>query len=140
MRSMRSPRISPRRTLEFHYGKHHKAYVDKLNQLLPGSVFENASLEDIVRKSAGNILSQAAQAWNHTFYWHGMNPKGGGAPKGPLAEAIDEAFGSFEGFKKDFSDKGPGALRLGLGVARAKARRAARRAPDQQRRQPARRR
>ena len=107
-----SPHLSGE-TLEFHYGKHHKAYVDKLNSLIPGSGFENASLEDIVRKSAGNILNQAAQAWNHTFYWHSMDPKGGGAPKGPLAEAINKAFGSFEAFKKDFSDKAAGLFGSG---------------------------
>ena len=106
------PHVS-KETLEFHYGKHHKAYVDKLNELLPGSGYENASLEDIVRKSAGSLFNQAAQAWNHDFYWHSMSPRGGGAPTGPLAEAINQAFGSFEGLKKEFSDKAAGLFGSG---------------------------
>ena len=106
------PHVS-KETLEFHYGKHHKAYVDKLNELLPGSGYENASLEDIVSKSAGSLFNQAAQAWNHDFYWHSMSPRGGGAPTGPLAEAINQAFGSFEGLKKEFSDKAAGLFGSG---------------------------
>lgn len=107
-----SPHLS-RETLEFHYGRHHKAYVDKLNNLIPGSGFENASLEDIVRKAKGAIYNQAAQAWNHAFYWHSLSPKGGGRPKGLLADSIDKAFGSFEAFQKEFSEKAAGLFGSG---------------------------
>ena len=85
-------------TIEYHYGKHHQTYVTNLNNLIKGTEFENASLEEIVMKSSGGIFNNAAQVWNHTFY-------GGGAPKGELAAAIDKAFGSFEEFKKQFSQK-----------------------------------
>jgi Fe-Mn family superoxide dismutase len=90
-------------TIEYHYGKHHQTYVTNLNNLIAGSEFENLSLEDIVRKSSGGIFNNAAQVWNHTFYWNGMKPNGGGKPTGALAEAIDKAFGSFDKFKEDFS-------------------------------------
>ena len=96
------PHIS-RETLEFHYGKHHKTYVDKLNDLIKGTEFEKLSLEDIIRKADGKIFNNAAQIWNHTFFWNSMSPKGGGAPDGELAQAIDKAFGSFDEFKKKFS-------------------------------------
>lgn len=96
------PHIS-RETLEYHHGKHHKAYVDKLNELIKGTEFENASLEDIVRRSEGKVFNSAAQAWNHTFFWSCMSPKGGGKPSGPLAQAIDSSFGSFGEFEKKFS-------------------------------------
>ena len=89
-----APHISPE-TIEYHYGKHHKTYVDKLNGLLPGSEFENASLEDMVKKSQGGIFNNAAQVWNHTFYWNCMKPNGGGEPTGALAESINKTFGSF---------------------------------------------
>src|SRR5690554_5055097 len=92
-------------TLEFHHGKHHKAYVDKLNDLIPGTEFENMPLEEIIKKSSGAIFNQAAQVWNHTFFWNCMSPNGGGEPKGALAEAINKHFGSFEQFKKEFSEK-----------------------------------
>ena len=82
-----APTISAE-TLEFHYGKHHKAYVDNLNNLIKGTEFENASLEEIVKKSSGGIFNNAAQVWNHTFYWNSMKPNGGGAPTGALADAI----------------------------------------------------
>ncbi len=98
------PHIS-RETLEFHYGKHHKAYVDKLNTLIPGTEFEKASLEDIVRGASGSMLNQAAQIWNHTFYWHCLSPNGGGEPGGSLGKAINDAFGSFAAFQQQFSDK-----------------------------------
>ncbi|MGD9591918.1 MAG: superoxide dismutase [Candidatus Berkiella sp.] len=97
-----APHIS-RETLEYHYGKHHKAYVDNLNNLIPNTEFANKSLEDIIKTATGGIFNNAAQIWNHTFYWHCLSPNGGGAPKGELAAAIDKAFGSFEQFKEAFS-------------------------------------
>ncbi|MGD8379334.1 MAG: Fe-Mn family superoxide dismutase [Gammaproteobacteria bacterium] len=96
-----APHIS-QETLEYHYGKHHQKYVDTLNSLIEGTADENASLEDIIRKSKGKLFNQAAQVWNHTFYWNSMSPNGGGKPSGDLAEAIDKAFGSFDDFKKEF--------------------------------------
>ncbi|MCP3871164.1 MAG: superoxide dismutase [Fe] [Gammaproteobacteria bacterium] len=96
------PTIS-QETLEYHYGKHHQTYVTNLNNLVPGTEFENASLEDIVKKSSGGVFNNAAQIWNHTFYWNCLSPNGGGAPSGDLAAAIDKAFGSFDEFKKAFS-------------------------------------
>ncbi|HCO44872.1 MAG TPA: superoxide dismutase [Fe] [Gammaproteobacteria bacterium] len=97
-----APHIS-KETLEFHYGKHHKTYVDNLNKLIPGTEFENLSLEDIVRKSSGGVFNNAAQIWNHTFYWNCLAPNAGGKPTGALASAIDQAFGSFDTFKEKFS-------------------------------------
>jgi Fe-Mn family superoxide dismutase len=97
-----APHISAE-TLEFHHGKHHKTYVDNLNKLIPGTEFENLSLEDIVRKSSGGIFNNAAQIWNHTFYWNCLAPNAGGKPSGALAAAIDTAFGSFDAFKEKFS-------------------------------------
>ncbi len=97
-----APTISAE-TLEFHYGKHHKAYVDNLNNLIKGTEFENASLEDIVKKSSGGVFNNAAQVWNHTFYWNSMKPNGGGAPTGALADAINAKWGSFDAFKEAFS-------------------------------------
>ncbi len=96
------PYIS-KETLEYHYGKHHKAYVDNLNKLIPGTEFENMSLEETIMKSSGGIFNNAAQIWNHTFYWHCMKPNGGGEPTGKLADAIKKAFKSFDEFKKLFS-------------------------------------
>ncbi|MCB1758310.1 MAG: superoxide dismutase [Fe] [Gammaproteobacteria bacterium] len=96
------PTIS-QETLEFHHDKHHQTYVTNLNNLIPGTEFENASLEEIVMKSSGGIFNNAAQVWNHTFYWNCLSPNGGGAPGGELAAAIDQAFGSFDEFKKAFS-------------------------------------
>jgi superoxide dismutase, Fe-Mn family len=98
------PHIS-RETLEFHYGKHHRTYVEKLNGLIEGTEFAKASLEDTVRGSSGGVFNNAAQIWNHTFYWHCLSPSGGGQPGGQLAKAIDDAFGSFGEFHKQFSDK-----------------------------------
>lgn len=89
-------------TIDYHYGKHHQAYVTNLNNLIAGTEFENATLEDIVLKSDGGVFNNAAQVWNHTFYWNGLSPQGGGEPAGSLAEAINTAFGSFEGFKDAF--------------------------------------
>jgi len=95
--------VLSKETLEFHYGKHHQTYVTNLNNLIKGTEFENASLEDIVRKSSGGMFNNAAQVWNHTFYWNGLTPKGGGEPSGALAGAINKAFGSFDEFKAKFN-------------------------------------
>ena len=91
------------KTIEFHYGKHHQAYVNNLNNLLPGSPFENAPLEQIVVEAEGGIFNNAAQVWNHTFYWNCLTPKGGGQPTGDLMDAIVRDFGSFEEFQKQFT-------------------------------------
>lgn len=90
-------------TLEYHYGKHHQAYVTNLNSLIKGTEFEPLSLEDIVLKSSGGIFNNAAQVWNHTFYWNCLTPQGGGEPSGALLEAIEKNFGSFSDFKEKFS-------------------------------------
>ena len=97
-----APHISPE-TIDFHYGKHHQTYVTNLNNLVPGTEFESMSLEEIVKKSSGGIFNNAAQVWNHTFYWHSLSPKGGGEPSGRLAEAITKCFGSFAAFKEEFT-------------------------------------
>jgi Fe-Mn family superoxide dismutase len=97
------PHIS-RETIDYHYGKHHATYVDKLNGLIPGTEFENASLEDIIKKASGGIFNNGAQVWNHTFYWNCMSPEGGGEPQGELAAAIDNAFGSFAEFQSKFAE------------------------------------
>jgi len=97
-----APHISAE-TLEYHYGKHHQTYVTNLNNLVPGTEFEGLSLEEIVKKSSGGIFNNAAQVWNHTFYWHSLSPNGGGAPSGALAEAIEKTFGSFEKFKEELT-------------------------------------
>ncbi|MFA4853006.1 MAG: superoxide dismutase, partial [Bacteroidales bacterium] len=96
------PNISAR-TLEFHYGKHHQAYVNNLNNLIKGTEFENASLEDIIKNATGSVFNNAAQIWNHTFYWESLAPKAGGEPAGALADAINKSFGSFVQFKEKFS-------------------------------------
>lgn len=96
------PHIS-RETLEYHYGKHHQAYVTNLNNLLPGSGFEKLSLEDIIKKSSGTIFNNAAQVWNHTFYWHCLSPNGGGDPKGQMDMLISRNFGSFATFQEKFT-------------------------------------
>jgi Fe-Mn family superoxide dismutase len=101
------PHIS-RETLEYHHGKHHQAYVTNLNNLIKGTEFENQSLEDIIRKSSGGIFNNAAQVWNHTFYWHCLSPQGGGQPKGALADAVARKFGSFEAFKEAFTKSAVG--------------------------------
>lgn len=92
-------------TIEYHYGKHHQTYVTNLNNLITGTEFENSTLEEIILKSSGGIFNNAAQVWNHTFYWNGLKPQGGGAPTGELAAAIDKAFGSLDEFKKQFAQK-----------------------------------
>lgn len=101
------PHIS-KETLEFHYGKHHQAYATNLNNLIKGTEFENASLEDIVKKSSGGVFNNAAQIWNHTFYWNSLSPKGGGKPSGSLAAAIDAKWGSFDAFKEAFTKSAVG--------------------------------
>jgi len=102
------PNISAE-TLEFHYGKHHQAYVTNLNNLIKGTEFESAALEDIIKKSSGGVFNNAAQVWNHTFYWHSMrSPKKDNAPAGKLADAINKAFGSFDKFKEEFSKSAVG--------------------------------
>ena len=95
--------VISKRTLEFHYGKHHQAYVNNLNNLIAGTPFEEDSLEEIIQKSDGGIYNNAAQVWNHTFYWNCLNPDGGGEPGGKLAAEINQFFGSFDGFKEQFS-------------------------------------
>ncbi len=95
-------------TISFHYGKHHKTYVDNLNNLVKGTDLESATLESIVNATAGKadkapVFNNAAQIWNHTFYWHSMKPHGGGKPSGHLAQMIDAAFGSYDEFRKQFS-------------------------------------
>ena len=97
-----APHISVE-TIEYHYGKHHQTYVTNLNNLVPGTEFEGKSLEDIVKTSTGGIFNNAAQVWNHTFYWNGLSPNGGGEPTGALADAINATFGSFEKFKEEFT-------------------------------------
>lgn len=97
------PHISAE-TLEFHYDKHHATYVNNLNKLVPGSEFESASLEDIIRNASGGLFNNAAQVWNHTFYWNCLSPEGGGKPEGELAAAIDKTFGDLETFKQNFTE------------------------------------
>ncbi len=101
------PHIS-KETLEFHYGKHHQTYVTNLNNLIKGTEFEDSSLEDIVKKSSGGVFNNAAQIWNHTFYWNSLSPKGGGKPAGALAAAIDAKWGSFDAFKDAFTKSAVG--------------------------------
>ena len=97
------PHIS-QETLEYHYGKHHNTYVVKLNGLVEGTDLAEKSLEEIVQTSTGGVFNNAAQVWNHTFYWHCLSPNGGGEPTGELADAIVKAFGSFAEFKAKFTD------------------------------------
>lgn len=100
-------------TLEYHYGKHHQAYVNTLNTLVPGTEFEGRTLEEIIKASSGGIFNNAAQIWNHTFYWHCLKPNGGGEPTGALADAINKTFGSFEKFKEDFTKTAIGTFGSG---------------------------
>ncbi len=95
-------------TFEYHYGKHHQAYVTNLNNLIPGTEFESLSLEDIIKKSSGGVYNNAAQIWNHTFFWNCMKPNGGGAPSGKLADAINAKFGSYDAFKEAFTKSAVG--------------------------------
>jgi superoxide dismutase, Fe-Mn family len=95
--------VISQKTIEFHYGKHHQAYVTNLNKLIGGTDFETMPLEEIVRKSDGGIFNNAAQVWNHTFFWNCLRPKGGDGPKGKLLEALNQEFGSLDGFRDAFS-------------------------------------
>ena len=97
-----NPHIS-KQTLEFHHGKHHLAYVNNLNALIPGTKFEDATLEDMIREADGGIFNNAAQIWNHTFYFQAFSPKSKAAPEGKLLEAIVRDFGSFEAFREEFT-------------------------------------
>ena len=101
------PHISPE-TFEFHYGKHHQAYVTNLNNLVPGTEFADMALEAVVKKSSGPIFNNAAQVWNHTFFWNSMKPAGGGEPTGALAAAIDAKWGSHAAFKEAFAKSAVG--------------------------------
>ena len=96
------PHIS-QETLEYHHGKHHNTYVVNLNNLVPGTEFEGKSLEEIIKTSTGGVFNNAAQIWNHTFFWHSLTPKSEGKPTGALADAINKAFGSFAEFKDAFT-------------------------------------
>lgn len=107
-----NPSISDR-TIEFHYGKHHQAYVNNLNNLIPGTKFEDADLETIIREAEGPIFNNAAQVWNHTFYFNQFSPKPCTHPKGELAKAIDRQFGSFEKFKEEFTKASVGLFGSG---------------------------
>lgn len=114
-----APTISEE-TLNFHHGKHHNAYVTNLNKLIDGTDLADASLEDIVSAAAADkakagLFNNAAQVWNHTFYWHSMKPNGGGAPTGKVAELINESFGSYDDFKTQF--KAAGGTQFGSGWA-----------------------
>jgi Fe-Mn family superoxide dismutase len=102
-RAALEPHISGE-TLDYHHGKHHKAYVDNLNKMIEGNEFASMPLEEIIRKSQGPVFNNAAQVWNHTFFWNCMSPNGGGEPGGKLADAISQAFGSVAAFKEQFTD------------------------------------
>ena len=109
-----APHISAE-TLDFHYGKHHQAYVTNLNKALEGKPEANKTLEEVILSSEGLVFNNAAQVWNHTFYWSSMKPSGGGQPTGDLADAIKRDFGSFEKFSEEFSNAG--ATQFGSGWA-----------------------
>jgi len=107
-----APNISAE-TIDYHYGKHHQAYVTNLNNLFKGTEFENLDLVAIVKKSQGGMFNNAAQVWNHTFYWNSLSPKGGGEPSGKLADAIKKAFGGFAQFKEEFTKTAVGTFGSG---------------------------
>ena len=108
-------------TLEYHHGKHHKAYVDKLNDLVKGTKFESASLEQILKTAEpGPLFNSGAQHWNHSFYWKSLSPKGGGEPKGPVADAIKKAFGSFRWVHEEVQRYSNRPLRERMGMAGAR--------------------
>ncbi len=114
-----APHISEN-TIDYHYGKHHQAYVTNLNNLIDGTDMESASLEEIIRATTGDpskaaIFNNAAQVWNHTFYWHSMKPGGGGKPHGRIADLIDRDFGSYDAFREEFTTAG--ATQFGSGWA-----------------------
>jgi Fe-Mn family superoxide dismutase len=102
-----------RETLDFHHGKHHQAYVDKLNELVAGRKLEHASLEEIIKTAGGALFNNAGQHFNHSFYWQCMKPKGGGKPTGKLAEAIKKSLGGFEEFRRQFSEAADGLFGSG---------------------------
>ncbi len=106
-RNALAPTISEE-TIDYHYGKHHNAYVVNLNKMIEGTADADKSLEDIIKSSSGGVFNNAAQIWNHTFYWNSLSPNGGGAPTGELASAIDAAFGSFDEFKAKFTASAAG--------------------------------
>ena len=105
--------VISKETIEYHYGKHHQTYVTNLNKLIVGTEFENLPLEEIIKKSSGAIFNNAAQVYNHTFYWNCLAPKAGGEPAGKLAEAINETFGSFADFKEKFTATAVGTFGSG---------------------------
>jgi Fe-Mn family superoxide dismutase len=111
-RTALEPHISGE-TIDFHYGKHHKTYVDNLNKMIEGTEFADMPLEEIIRKSQGGMFNNAAQVWNHTFYWNCLKPAGGGEPTGKLADAINAAFGSFDKFKEEFTKTAIGTFGSG---------------------------
>ena len=111
-RTALEPHISAE-TLDYHHGKHHQTYVTNLNNLIKGTEFEHQGLEDIVRKSSGGMFNNAAQVWNHTFYWQSLSPRGGGDPAGKLADAIAKAFGSLDKFREEFSKTAIGTFGSG---------------------------
>ena len=111
-RAALEPHISAE-TLDFHHGKHHQAFVTNLNKQIEGTEFESMDLESFIRKAQGGIFNNAAQVWNHTFYWHCMKPGGGGEPTGKLGEAIAKAFGSFAAFKEQFTATAVGTFGSG---------------------------
>lgn len=106
------PHISAE-TLEYHYGKHHQGYVTNLNNLIKGSEFENMSLEEIIMKASGGVFNNAAQVWNHSFYWNCLSPNGGGEASGALGDAIKAKWGSFDAFKEAFSKAAVGTFGSG---------------------------
>ena len=111
-RTALEPHISAE-TLDYHHGKHHKAYVDNLNKMIEGTEFASMDLVEIIRKSQGAMFNNAAQVWNHTFYWNSMSPSGGGEPTGAIADAIKKSFGSFADFKERFSASAVGHFASG---------------------------
>ena len=111
-RTALEPNISGE-TIDYHYGKHHKAYVDNLNKMIEGTEFADMALEDIIKKSQGGMFNNAAQVWNHTFYWNCLSPNGGGEPTGKLADAINAAFGDFATFKAEFTKTAVGTFGSG---------------------------
>jgi len=109
-----APHISAE-TIDYHYGKHHQAYVTNLNNLIKGTENENLDLVSIIKKSQGGVFNNAAQIWNHTFYWNSLSPKGGGEPDGKLGDAIKKAFGGFAQFKEEFTKTCVGTFGSGWG-------------------------
>ncbi len=100
-------------TFEYHYGKHHKTYVETLNKLVEGTPQESASLEDIITSADGKVFNNAAQVWNHTMYWSSMAPGGGGEPTGPAGDAVQEAFGGYDKFREEFKTAATGQFGSG---------------------------